>query len=522
MERSDTNLSAVSDPTNNDDHATGLIQNPMQSSLLACGNEVKSEDDIETEEDQSSSVEGLDSRGDVCENQREGTIRSARLNILSSMVGGGSLSLPLAFYQAGNGLLAPFLLLCIAAAIDHSIYFLVQAGNYTSKTNATNRKSKGSLSYDKVASAAIGTIVGHLSMALICINCFFGITGYGVLLRDMLLPISDYLSPQNDSDGGDGRPTYIQNAVMVFVVMLITPLCTLESLTALKHIGAASMVSVLILFCCITYRSAECNFSSKYDHVRHMPWKEYISAFPSHDDDEFNSSITATLHQLANAIPILLTVYMCHFNVLPVHNELQDPSPKRVYKLFSTSIGSAAFFYLFMGFVGSMYGNCTESGRVEGNVLLSFAEDDKLLMLGRACLSMTIAFALPVFVLPTRNMFLNGVDSFCGARQEGVDDDDDGAAHSEQTPRNSNTNGYNNPLEEPLLVPEKSGERMTETCRQESRSCSRGSDSGRRRVIVSIAILWLAITIACCVKRYVTIVYVCFKTYFILVSYHSL
>merc|ERR1740124_1595146 len=90
------------------------------------------------------------------------------------------------------------------------------------------------------------------------------------------------------------------------------------------------MVSVLILFCCITYRSAECNFSSKYDHVRHMPWKEYISAFPSHDDDEFNSSITATLHQLANAIPILLTVYMCHFNVLPVHNELQDPSPKRV------------------------------------------------------------------------------------------------------------------------------------------------------------------------------------------------
>jgi len=41
------------------------------------------------------------------DNSRQGTIVSAVLNILSTMVGGGSLSLPLAFAQAGIGLVRP-------------------------------------------------------------------------------------------------------------------------------------------------------------------------------------------------------------------------------------------------------------------------------------------------------------------------------------------------------------------------------------------------------------------------------
>merc|ERR1712012_667350 len=76
--------------------------------------------------------------------------------------------------------------------------------------------------------------------------------------------------------------------------------------------------------------------------------------------------------------------------------------------------------------MGSMYGNCTESGVVEGNVLLSFEEGDILLVIGRMCLSLTITFAFPVLVVPARDTFLRGVDDFCRWREEyyGTDDGD--------------------------------------------------------------------------------------------------
>jgi len=436
---------------------------------------------------------------------------SARFNILTSMVGGGSLSVPLAFYQAGNGFLAPFLLICIAVLVEYSVYFLVQAGNHTKRTNDANRNTKGSLAYESVASETIGAKAGHLSMALVFTVCFFTVAGYGVLLRDMLLPISEYLSP----DGGNNSPTFVQNITMLIVVLLVTPLCTLQNLTALQNIGMASIISILTLFCCITVRSAECNFSSRYDNIRHMPWREYISFLPSHDDYQTSSS-NVTLHQLANSLPILITVFMCHFNVLPVYNELADPSPKRVNRLFSTSIWSATIFYLLMGFVGSMYGNCAKSGRVEGNVLLSFPEGDVLMIFGRGCLTLTIAFALPVFVVPARDMFLRALDSFCTGRREELNDGDqvvDNLLHPVNS--SSSSDRYANPLEnsisgkhdliEPLLALEEDDVDVSEARIQGNYSSNGESDSSRRRVIVSIAILWSASAVACCVKSIDTV-----------------
>ena len=192
--------------------------------------------------------------------------------------------------------------------------------------------------------------------------------------------------------------------------------------------------------------------------------------------------------------------------------------------------------YLIMG--KSMYGNCTKSGLVEGNVLLSFAEDDVLLLLGRGCLSLTIAFALPVFVVPTRDMFLRGLDNFYEGRPEGVennsgggDDDDGGGDVADVVHRmssSSSTDVHENPLEnytsdnndltEPLLVLENGDEGMTDTCRQESHLGDEECDDSWRRIIVSITILWSAVSISCCVKRCVEIVSCLFTICFVLVS----
>lgn len=124
------------------------------------------------------------------ESQRQGTIFSARFNLLSSMVGGGSLSLPLAFHQTGNMLVAPLLLIVTAAIAQQSIIFLVKAGIYStgSRENLGDgvrggvSNKKGTASYENVAMQAFGPYARVFSMALVFACCFFGSIGYCVLV----------------------------------------------------------------------------------------------------------------------------------------------------------------------------------------------------------------------------------------------------------------------------------------------------------------------------------------------------
>lgn len=99
------------------------------------------------------------------ESQRQGTISSARFNLLSSMVGGGSLSLPLAFHQTGNMFVAPLLLIATGVIAQQSIMFLIKAGIYSggscdsgehNNRNRTVDNRKGTASYENVAMHAFG------------------------------------------------------------------------------------------------------------------------------------------------------------------------------------------------------------------------------------------------------------------------------------------------------------------------------------------------------------------------------
>jgi hypothetical protein len=115
------------------------------------------------------------------DNLRKGTISSARFNILSTMVGGGSLSIPLAFHQGGNVLLAPLLLLIVAGLVEYSVHFLVQGAHMSSNPSRPSNGStaKGNVSYESMAMAAFGQKAKYGSMALISTICFFTIIAYG-------------------------------------------------------------------------------------------------------------------------------------------------------------------------------------------------------------------------------------------------------------------------------------------------------------------------------------------------------
>jgi len=471
---------------------TELDQNQIESQYNESffpHNHVNNDDNAASpcREEQENGVE----REDDVSLHRRGTITSARFNIFSTMIGGGSLSLPLAFHRAGNVLLGPLLLISIAYIVKQSIYLLIDAAvlSHPADDKPNKRHVKGTKSFESVAYEAFGPNAKQFSMGLIWTICFFTIIGYAVLLRDMLLPFSDALFGAEGA-GGDITPTdgpsLHHNLTMLAVILLVTPLCTMKNLTSLDKVGALSMLSIFSVACCVAYRSFQCNFSPAFEDRRLMRWSEYINYFP-----DTSHGFLSAMHDLLNAVPILLSVFMCHFNVLPVHNELTNPTSVRVEKLFSTSIWGAGLFYLFVGMSGSIYGNCTPDGVVKGNVLLSFDKDDVLLVIGRLCLSLTITLAFPVLVVPCRDVTLRAFASYFDKVDYNESEVVDGS----------------NDLDEPGVMQDELAEPLLgdDTLVDELGSAHSQSivnvEKNARRIIVSIGIFWCGAAVACVVQN---------------------
>lgn len=358
-------------------------------------------------------------------NKRQGTISSARYNLLSSMVGGGCLSLPLAFHQTGNLFIAPLLLVITSLLAQQSIICLIKAGVYSSASSTSgddtpisiesSRRSngddintvnrKGTATYENVAYQAFGNKARKLAIFLVCACCFAATVGYAVLLRDMLEPIVDAI--YKPAEGVGGGPTMARNFAMLLVVVCVTPLTAWKNLTALKDVGAASMMAVFIVGVCVAYRSLECQ----------MGKLEKNEAGPVASSSDNMRAFPLSMKELLDAIPLFISSYICHFNVLPIHNELMCPTTDRVKSWIRTSIWPATLFYYVIGFTGSLFVKCTASGSLQGNILLDFNEDDPLLLLGRLCLAVTITLAFPVLIIPPRDILVRLlVKSWLGRR----------------------------------------------------------------------------------------------------------
>lgn len=399
------------------------------------------EPEVEGTVNEQGNASGEDMTTDATTN-RKGTISSACFNLLSTMVGGGSLSLPLAFQQSGNGLLGPLILIVTALVTEFAFRVLVASAP------VPNSAQRGEASFESVTKAAFGPTSHVMSTILVCSMCFFGIVGYAVLLRDMLQPISDYIWPDAS------RMTH--NFGMLIVVLFVTPLCGLETLTSLEKYGATSMVSVLVLGTCVMIRSFQCVAQTGI-------WK--FSFWPE------------SSRMVLDAIPLFISCFVCHYNIHPVHNDLQRPSKERVSTWLRWTTWSATSYYMIMGISGSLYAACTPDGTIKGNVLLSFDDSDPLLFVGRMCLALTITLAFPMLTIPARDIVLRSTRKQHEDEERHVEDND---------------------LEEPLLGEQDTEEVEDQVERNSSQVMS--PPAFLHRLGIAILVFWSGAAVACSVS----------------------
>ena len=291
----------------------------------------------------------------------------------------------------------------------------------------------------------------------------------------------------------------------------MSPLTTWRNLTALKDVGAASMMAVFTVGLCVAYRSIECHMG-----VENNDRKDEV---PSNEEN--NGTMRAfplSMKKLLDALPLFISSYVCHFNVLPIHNDLKCPSSDRVKHWVRTAIWPATLFYYVIGFTGSMFAKCTGSGSVQGNILLDFDEDDPLLLLGRLCLAITITLAFPMVIIPARDILVRSLTGSLVHGRIHIHPEPDMTTMNDLADLNGPTVVDFEPVDinntrvlaEPLLVLEHQSIVSTMSLAGESdefiennmpiSSAQSDTESNVVRTIVGLIVFWSAAGVACMVQ----------------------
>jgi amino acid permease len=301
--------------------------------------------------------------------RRQGTIPSAVFNLISTILGGGVLSLPFAIRCMGL-LPGVIMLLLVAAAADSSVYTLVSC----------SRRS-GAQTFEGVAQVAFGRGAKLIGCLLIASVTFLPLVAYTVLLRDLASPMAEqYIF-------GRSLSLNARNGLTTLLVALASPACAMQDLNALNFLSALCVLATFILALAVTVRSAECV-------SQHGIMWDSLNLWPLH-------GIWGALQGL----PVLVCSFVCHFNVLPLHGELQRPTRRRLHKVVHVTMSIVTLFYLLIGLTGYIYGAC--AGTLDyDNILNAFSSTDPLINAGRVGILFTIILSFPLLVIPCRDMLI--------------------------------------------------------------------------------------------------------------------
>ncbi|CAE7266582.1 SLC38A10 [Symbiodinium sp. CCMP2456] len=111
--------------------------------------------------------------------------------------------------------------------------------------------------------------------------------------------------------------------------------------------------------------------------------------------------------QAMYALPIFGVSFLCHFNALPTHQELERPTRYRMRRVILVTLTLTSLIYLFVSICGYLFAGCFTCG----NVLLNFPSDDNLINVARVALGMVLMLNFPLICQPCRNALfrlLNG------------------------------------------------------------------------------------------------------------------
>jgi len=208
----------------------------------------------------------------------------------------------------------------------------------------------GRLSFRDVVAGSLGD-AGVLSMQLVVI-----VNNLGGLVVFLII-IGDVLSGQGDRAGlltPLGAPWSLRPVAVAFTVALVhTPLCLLRRMDSLKFTSALSM--------CLTFLFITITLSLVGDRI----YARRIGTINWWPDQN------ASPGDVLKTLPVMLTAYVCHYNIHPIFSEMANPTEPRMRRVVTTALVTCTAIYWLVG--AAAYVLFTD--RTADDVLMNFGRD---------------------------------------------------------------------------------------------------------------------------------------------------
>ncbi|OQR97614.1 sodium-coupled neutral amino acid transporter [Achlya hypogyna] len=295
---------------------------------------------------------------------RQATAKSSIMNLVTTLIGGGVLLLPYTIARSGI-VLGCILMFCCAMGSSFTSYILVSC----------SRRS-GAQSYEEIAKNAFGKRMQIFTMVLLILLIFLAFVGYVILVRD----IAGSLASQFIF--GRALSVHDENLVAMALIGLVSPLLFLQSMNALRYTSILGLCTVGVFAIGIFFRA-----------IQKINGPTFDASTLKYAADNVEDPMYA--------LPIIISSFLCHFNVIPVYHELHKPTRRRLKRVVVTTVFSTSFFYMVIGTLGYIYAYEQPLG-VQGDILNNFDRDDTVMNIGRCGILTTICFSLPLLILPCR------------------------------------------------------------------------------------------------------------------------
>ena len=313
---------------------------------------------------------------------RRSPLLVATFNLVATIVGGGVLSLPLAFEKCG--IVGATILMIFAATITAKSLLLLCS---------TARKT-GATSFGGVGKDAFGAWMDTSISVLLFVFLLFVLVAYMVLLRDIWTPLVQLRLP-----GISG------NSVLFGIIILMSPCLVQRTLHALRFNCYVGFGSVSVLCVALLHHAAMTIIMTT------MTPSTTTATTPMHLK-YFPESFADALF----AFPIITLSFLSAFNVLPIQNALIRPTPERMRSVVQGAVTCCFVLLYCLGLGGYLYAQ----DETKGNILLNCNhdtndgeeddDDDVMFMVGRVGCGITIMLALGMMMLPCRDSLLEAVD----------------------------------------------------------------------------------------------------------------
>ncbi|KAK7381184.1 hypothetical protein VNO78_33714 [Psophocarpus tetragonolobus] len=257
----------------------------------------------------------------------------AVFNLSTTIIGAGIMGLPACVKKLGMvpGLLA---IILIAMLTERSIGFMIRI------SRAGNLSSYGNL---------VGDAFGKYGKALVQICVIINNTG---MLIIYMIIIGDVIS--GTSSGGIHHSGVLEGWFGVHwwtgrtFVLLFTTLAVFAPLSCFKRIDSLRYTSALSFGLAVVFLVIAVGISIFKIAIGGIGMPRL---FPIITD-------VASIFELFTVTPVIVTAYLCHFNVNPIANELDDSS--QIYGIVRTSLSLCASVYLMTSFFGFLlFGEAT-------------------------------------------------------------------------------------------------------------------------------------------------------------------